>query len=166
MFTSSAWGGTASVVSVLRYGGMFGDYELLAEFLDMVVLLCVGVFMAASCRERAFFCPPVFGAHTDRWFLHRFKTFLAGLGVGAAVMVLLMTIRPGFGKQLANFFIVVSILVFVIAALSTLGRFSGYMANFQNTQVGLSDYDTRNTIMGSQLFPYEKYTFYRVWGPK
>ena len=55
MFTSSAWGGTASVVSVLRYGGMFGDYELLAEFLDMVVLLCVGVLMAASSGKERFF---------------------------------------------------------------------------------------------------------------
>jgi len=55
MFTSTAWGGTASSVSVLRYGGMFADYELLAEYLGIAILFCVGMFIFISSRKERFF---------------------------------------------------------------------------------------------------------------
>jgi O-antigen ligase len=146
MFTSAPWGGTASSVSVLRYGGMFGDYELLAEYLDIAGLFCVGVFLFTSSRKERVLgflsMVPIITAG----FYTGSRTFILGLGLGVIVMIFLMITRVGLSKNLVNFLIIASMIVLAITYLSTQEIFSGYIARFQNTQISNNNFNTRDVV--------------------
>jgi O-antigen ligase len=165
MFTSSVWGGTASYVSVLRYGGMFGDYELLAEYLDITALLCVGMSLFASSLKERFFALLSLAFVLTAGFYTGSRTFVLGLGIGVAVILFLMIIRLGFSKILRNFLIIASMLVLAILYLSTQGIFSGYIARFQNTQLGLSNFNTRTVVWTISFSLMERipFTGYGAW---
>ncbi|MBE0681824.1 MAG: O-antigen ligase family protein [Anaerolineales bacterium] len=165
MFTSSVWGGSASSVAVLRYGGMFGDYELLAEYLDMVALFCVGICMITSSSKERFFAFLSLGLILLAGFYTGSRTFIAGLGLGVLVVIFLMIIRQGFSKKLMSILVIVSILVLAIIYLSTQEIFSGYIARFQNSQIGLNNFDTRNTVWEKSfsLMKNLPFTGYGAW---
>lgn len=165
MFTSSTWGGSASSVAVLRYGGMFGDYELLAEYLDMAVLFCIGIFMITPSKQEQFFAFLSLGLILIAGFYTGSRTFILGLGLGATVMIFLMTTKLGINKKLMNFLIIVSILLLATLYLSTQEIFSGYIARFQNSQFSLNNFDTRN-IVWEKSFSLMKnlpFTGYGAW---
>ncbi len=165
MFASSTWGGAASSVTVLRYGGMFGDYELLAEYLDIAVLFCVGIFIITSSRKERFLAFLSLVLILIAGFYTGSRTFILGLGLGVAVMVFLMIIKLGFNKNLVNFLVIVSILIVAIVYLGTQEIFSGYIARFQNSQIGLNNFDTRNIVWEKSfsLMKNSPFTGYGAW---
>ena len=165
MFNSSTWGGSASSVAVLRYGGMFGDYELLAEYLDMAVLFCIGIFIITPSKQERFFAFLSLGLILIAGFYTGSRTFILGLGLGATVMIFLMITKLGINKMLMNFLIIVSILLLATIYLSTQKIFSGYIARFQNSQINLNNFDTRN-IVWEKSFSLMKnlpFTGYGAW---
>jgi hypothetical protein len=159
MFTSAPWGGTVSSVAVLRYGGTFGDYELLAEYLDMAVLFCVGIFVFTVSRKERFFAILSMILMIMAGYYTGSRAFVIGLGGGVAIMVFLIIVKLGFSRKLMNFLLIVLALVLAIAYLSTQQIFSGYITRFQDTQIGLNNYDTRNVVWTASFSLMEKMPF-------
>ncbi len=159
VFTSSFWGGSVSSVAVLRYGGMFGDYELLAEYLDMVALFCVGIFIITPSSKERFFAFLSLSLILIAGFYTGSRTFILGLGLAIIIMIFLMIPRLGFNKNLVNFLIIASILILAVISLSTLEIFSGYMARFQNSEFGLNTYDSRTGVWTKSFSLMEKIPF-------
>ncbi len=146
MFTSIAWGGTASSVSVVRYGGMFGDYELLAEYLDIAVLFSAGILMVTPSRKERFFALLSIVLLLTAGFYTGTRTFILGLGIGLAVMFFLMVIRPGFSKNVVIFLMIVIIFILALYFLSSQEVFSGYISRFLKIDIRPGYYDTRTAV--------------------
>ena len=159
--SNGSWGGFASGngSTTLRYPGMFGDYELLAEYLDITVLFSIGMsIFASSSRERTFsilssFLLIVAGFYTGT------RTFVIGIGVGLGMMVILFLINPGFWKKLKNILAIGIILVLALYLLSSQEIFRGYIDRFLTTNFSSGYYDSRNIVWKVGLSMMEKLPF-------
>jgi O-antigen ligase len=146
--SSESWGGLASASgsTTLRYPGLFRDYELLAEYLDLMALLCMGIALSTdSKRERIFSIGAAFFV-TIAGFYTGTRAFAIGLGVGFTVMLILFVIQPDLWKKLKNIVILGIVLVLALYLLSTQGIFKGYVERFLRTDIRLGYYDSRTDV--------------------
>ena len=147
--SNKSWGGLASAngTTALRYPGLFGDYELLAEYLDLMVLFCVGFgLFTSSRRERAFSILAVLLLMVAGFYTGT-RAFVFGLVLGFFVIVGLFTIMPRFWKKLGIILALgILLLISVFYLLSTQKIFSGYVDRLLNTDIGLAQYDTRTDV--------------------
>ncbi len=148
ILSNRSWGGFASDygTNALRYPGTFGDYELLAEYLDMMVLFSIGIFFFSSSRRERMLSILAACLMIAAGFYTGTRVFVVGIGVGLVVMSVLFVIKPIFWKKLANILMIGILLISVLYLLSTQEIFRGYFDRFLNTDLSSGYYDTRNTV--------------------
>jgi O-antigen ligase len=161
ILSNQSWGGFASdyVTTALRYPGLFGDYELLAEYLDMMILFSIGISLFThSIRERIFsilaaFLMIVAGFYTGT------RAFVVGLAVGLGIMIILFAIRSGYWKKFTHILIIGVLIISVLYFLSTQEIFRGYFDRFLNTDLSSGYYDTRNEVWTTSFSMMQKLPF-------
>lgn len=158
-----SWGGVASPfnTTAFRYPGTFGDYELIAEYFDILVLICVGFFMFSSRkRERVFSILSMLIIITAGFYTGT-RTFILGIGIGLVVMGFFMTIKLGIKKYLGYLLIFGIFLGLIIALLSSDSIFGGYINRFLNTSIGSGNFDSRTDVWTISILLIHKMPF---WG--
>ena len=147
-FNASFWVKYAADTNatMIRYPGMFGDYELVAEYFDIMILICAGFLVFNIKRKEQIFVLLSILVLVVAGFYTGTRAFIWGLSGGLLVMLFFMFSRPGFGKKIKNFMMIGLGLVLVITILSKQGNFSGYIDRFLTTNISLNNYDSRNTV--------------------
>ena len=159
--SNQSWGGFASTyeTTTLRYPGTFPSYELLAEYLDMMVLFCIGIFIFTPSRKERLFALISAGGIIIAGFFTGTRVFIFGIGAGSAVMVSLIAIKQGFGKNIVKLIIMGSFFVLVILFFSTQEIFRGYINRFLATDLSAGYYDTRDTVWNISFILIQKVPF-------
>jgi hypothetical protein len=161
MYTSSAWGGPLSDYSygTLRFGGMFGDYELIAEYLDMMIFFCLGIALFANSWKERFFALLSMCIVLAAGFYTGTRTFLWGIAVGLAIMIFLLYFISGFRNIFMRLITIGFFLLLGLAFLSSLSVFSGYIERFGGTDFSSGYFDTRNTVWNVSLYMMQNLPF-------
>lgn len=81
-----------------RYGGSFGDYELLAEFSVIVVILCVGVVTFDLSPSRRVLYLIGIAAAGACGIMTGTRAFAVGAAIGIGVLVLGASFQPDSGR--------------------------------------------------------------------
>lgn len=148
-----SYGGVASDFSssAFRYPGLFGDYELLAEYLDVMILFCIGIALFSFSSKERFIAILAAILMVIAGFYTGTRAFVASLAVGVAVLIILSIIRFGFGKNLLKLLGIGILLVFIFYWMSTLDVFQGYITRFFATDLSAGYFDTRETVWTTSL---------------
>jgi hypothetical protein len=132
--------------SMIRVPGMFLDYELVAEYFDMMILFCTGFFILGSQLRVKIIALLSIGILIVAGFYTGTRAFLWGLGGGLLVITFLISFRLGLNKVLRNSLIIGGILVVAVIVLSRQSVFASYIERFLNTDIGINSYDTRTAV--------------------
>jgi O-antigen ligase len=152
-------------VTALRYGGIFGSPELMAEFLDIVALFCIGICLFGTSKKERLVAILALCLILAAGFYTGTRAFIWSLGVGLFVMLFLMTIKPGFSRNLAQLLAVGCFLGLILIFLSTQEIFRGYIYRFLQTDFSSNYYDSRNIVWSVSLSLLNKlpFTGYGGW---
>jgi len=129
-----------------RYPGIFGDFELLAEYLGMMAIICIGFFMFGRKKlEQFFFFISLFLIIIAGFFTGS-RTFIAALGAGTVFILLFMTINKETRGHLWKLLLMASLLSLFVAFLSTQEVFIGFISRYVNMDLSSGSLDTRNVV--------------------
>lgn len=146
--SSESWGGMASAdgLRALRYPGLFRDYELLAEYLGLMVLFCLGITLSTTSKREHIISILAAVFVTVAGFYTGTRAFAIGLGVGSVVVVILLMSQSALRQKLKTLALLGTILVFAFYLLSTQEIFKGYMDRLLKTDIRLGYYDSRTDV--------------------
>jgi O-antigen ligase len=163
IFDSQKWesSSTSLQVSFIRYPGTFGDYELLAEYLNMMVLFCIGFLFSSKLKKEKYFAFFAIFLLTIAGFLTGTRLFVIGLIIGGFLLSIVFLFRSGFIHNLFVTVLLIMVFLLFFNFLQTQDIFNGLIYRLLKTDLSWQSYDTRDVVWNVSLSMMQNLPF---WG--
>lgn len=131
LLKADKWMGVVnSGTTYIRFGGSFGDSELLAEYLSILILISIGMLLFFDYNRSRFYLIISLVILFVGGFLTGTRSFLVSTSIGIIILMVLTFFQAGLYKRVSV--IIGIILLFVVLTMTLFSNqlFSGYFDRF------------------------------------